>query len=56
MNAWQDLDPYLSFDLDFLKRFASLETAITLEEGAHQTVQPKLISREDAVAEAAKLP
>jgi len=56
MNAWEDLDPYLSFDLDFLKRFASPETTITLEEGAHQTAQPKLISREDAAAEAAKLP
>jgi len=56
MNAWEDLDPYLSFDLDFLKRFASPETTITLEEGAHQTAQPKLISREDADTEAAKLP
>jgi protocatechuate 3,4-dioxygenase beta subunit len=56
INAWEDLDPYLSFDLDFLKRFASPETTITLEESAHQTVQPKLVSREDAAAEAAKLP
>jgi protocatechuate 3,4-dioxygenase beta subunit len=56
INAWEDLDPYLSFDLEFLKRFASPETTITLEEGAHQTAQPKLISREDAAAEAAKLP
>ena len=56
MNAWEDLDVYLSFDLDFLKRFASPETTITLEEGEQQTVQPKLISREDAAAEAAKLP
>jgi protocatechuate 3,4-dioxygenase beta subunit len=56
MNAWEDLDPYLSFDLEFLKRFASLETTMTLEESAHETVQPKLISREDAAAEAAKLP
>jgi len=56
MNAWEALDVYLSFDLDFLKRFASPETTITLEEGAHQTAQPKLISREDTAAEAAKLP
>jgi len=56
INAWEDLDPYLSFDLDFLKRFASPETTITLEESAHQTVQPKLVSREDAALEAAKLP
>ena len=56
INAWEDPDPYLGFDLDFLKRFASPETAITLAEGAHQTAQPKLISREDAAAEAAKLP
>jgi protocatechuate 3,4-dioxygenase beta subunit len=56
MNAWEDLDPYLSFDLDFLRRFASLETTITLEEGEHQTAQPKLISRDDAALEAAKLP
>jgi protocatechuate 3,4-dioxygenase beta subunit len=56
INAWEDLDVYLSFDLDFLKPFASPETTITLEEGAHQTAQPKLISREDAAVEAAKLP
>jgi Carboxypeptidase regulatory-like domain len=56
IDAWEDLDVYLSFDLDFLKRFESQATAVTLEEGAHQTVQPKLISREDAAAEAAKLP
>ena len=56
MNAWEDLDPYLSFDLEFLKRFASPETTITLEEGEHQIAQPNLISREAAAAEAAKLP
>jgi hypothetical protein len=56
INAWEDLDPYLSFDLDFLQRFASPDTTITLEESAHQTVQPKLVSREDAALEAAKLP
>jgi hypothetical protein len=56
INAWEDLDVYLSFDLDFLQRFTSPDTTITLEEGAHQTVQPKLISREEAAAEAAKLP
>ena len=54
--AWEEMETNLTFDLDFIKRFASPETAITLEEGAHQTVQPKLISREDAAAEAAKLP
>jgi carboxypeptidase family protein len=54
--AWEDIDQNLTFDLDFIKRFATQATPLTLEEGAHQTVQPKLISREDAAAEAAKLP
>lgn len=54
--AWEDLEHDLIYEHDFLKRFESQATAVTLEEGAHQTVQPKLISREDAAAEAAKLP
>jgi len=52
--AWEDIDQNLTFD--FIKRFTSQATPITLEESAHQTVQPKLISREEAAAEAAKLP
>jgi hypothetical protein len=54
--AWEEIDPNLTIDIDFLKRFESQATAVVLEEGAHQTAQPKLISREDAAAEAAKLP
>lgn len=54
--AWEDLEHDLIYDHDFLKRFESQATAVTLEEGAHQTIQPKWISREDAAAEAAKLP
>jgi hypothetical protein len=54
--AWEDLDVYLSSDMEFLQRFASQVTTITLEETARQTVHPKLISREDAAAEAGKLP
>jgi len=55
-TAWEEVEPGLTYDDDFLKRFESQATAVTLEEGAHQTVQPKLIFREDAAAEAAKLP
>jgi protocatechuate 3,4-dioxygenase beta subunit len=55
-TAWEDVELGLTYDIDFLKRFESQATAVTLEEGAHQTVQPKLISREDAAAETAKLP
>jgi hypothetical protein len=54
--AWEEIDPNLTVDIDFLKRFESQATAVTLEEGAHQTIQPKFISREEAAAEAAKLP
>ena len=54
--AWEEIEPNLIYDLDFLKRFESQATALTLEQGAHQTIQPKWISREDAAAEAAKLP
>ena len=54
--AWVEIEPGLTYNSDFLKRFESQATAVTLEEGAHQTAQPKLISREEAVAEAAKLP
>jgi protocatechuate 3,4-dioxygenase beta subunit len=56
LAAWEDIEADLTYDLDFLQRFTSQATAVTLEEGAHQTAQPKLISREDAAAEAAKLP
>ena len=54
--AWEDLEHDLIYDHDFLKRFESQATAVVLEEGAHQTIQLKLISREDAATEAAKLP
>lgn len=54
--AWEDLDQNLALDLNFVKRFTSKATTITLEEDAHRTIQPKLISREDAATEAAKLP
>lgn len=54
--AWEELEPGLTYDLDFLKQFASQATTVTLEEGAHLAAQPKVISREAAAAEAAKLP
>jgi len=55
-GAWEEVEPGLTYDIAFLKSFESQATVVMLEEGAHQTVQPKLISREDAAAEAAKLP
>ncbi len=54
--AWEELETGLTYEHDFLKRFESQATAIALEEGAHQTIQPKLISREEAAAEAANFP
>jgi len=54
--AWEELEPGLSDDIDFLRRFTAQAVALTLEEGAHQAAQPKLISREAAAVEAAKLP
>ena len=54
--AWEEVESGLIYDIAFLKRFESQTTAVTLEEGSRQTVQPKLISREDVAAEAAKLP
>jgi hypothetical protein len=54
--AWEEIEPNLIYDIDFLRRFESQATDIVLEEGAHQTIQPKWISREDAATEAAKLP
>lgn len=56
LAAWEDIEADLTYDPDFLQRFTSQATAITLEEGAHQTAQPNMISREAAAAEAAKLP
>jgi hypothetical protein len=53
--AWEEIELGLTYELDFLKRFESQATTVTLEEGSHQTAQPKLISREAAAAEAAKL-
>ncbi len=54
--VWEDLEHDLIYDYNFLKRFESQATVVVLEAGAHQTIQPKLISREDAATEAAKLP
>ena len=54
--AWEELEQGLGNDIDFVRRFTTQAVAVTLEEGAHQTAQPKLISREAAAAEAAKLP
>ncbi len=54
--AWEELEQGLGDDIDFLRRFTSQAVAVTLEEGAHQAAQPKLISREAAATEAAKLP
>jgi hypothetical protein len=54
--AWEELETDLMYYHDFLKRFESLATPVVLDEGAHQTIQPKFISREDAAAQAAKLP
>ena len=54
--AWEELETGLMYDHEFLKRFESQAAVVVLEESAHQTIQPKLISREDAAAEAAKLP
>ena len=56
LAAWEDIRADLTCDPDFLQRFTSQATALTLEEGAHQTAQPNLISREAVAAEAAKLP
>ncbi len=53
--AWEELDPGLTDDPEFLRRFSSQATLVTVEEGSHQSVLPKLISREAAAAEAAKL-
>jgi len=54
--AWEELEPGLGEDIEFLSHFTAQAVAVTLEEGAHQSAQPKLISREAAAAEAAKLP
>jgi protocatechuate 3,4-dioxygenase beta subunit len=56
VTAWEELEQGLGDDVDFLRRFTSQAVALTLEEGAHQTAQPKLISREAEAVEAAKLP
>ena len=54
--SWEELEQGFSNDIDFLRRFTAQAVAVTLAEGAHQSAQPKLISREAAAAEAAKLP
>jgi hypothetical protein len=54
--AWEELEQGLGDDIDFLRHFTAQAVAVTLGEGAHQTAQPKLISREAAAAEAAKIP
>ena len=56
LAAWEDIEADLTSDPDFLQRFTSQATVLTLEEGAHQTAQPNLISREAVTTAAAKLP
>lgn len=53
--AWEEVYANLTYDSEFLDRFTSQATPITVEEGSHQSVQPKVISHEAAAAEAAKL-
>jgi hypothetical protein len=53
--AWEEVDPGLSLDASFRARFDAQSAAVKLAQGAHSTVEVKMIAREAIEAEAAKL-
>jgi hypothetical protein len=54
--AWDELEPGLWQGAEFLTRFNGDASSIKLKEGAHATLDPKMISRERLVEEMEKLP
>jgi len=54
--AWDGLEPGLWQGGEFLARFNADASPIKVEESAHATLDPKLMSREKMVAEMDKLP
>jgi len=54
--AWDGLEPGLWQGGEFLARFNADASTIKVEESAHATLDPKLMSREKMVAERDKLP
>jgi hypothetical protein len=55
-TAWYELEPGLSQGGEFLMRFNADASSIKVEESAHATLNPRLISRERLAAELDKLP
>jgi hypothetical protein len=55
--SWEELpDPGLGQYTEFLNRFAGDAQAVTLSEGAKQSVQARLVERDKILAEIARLP
>jgi hypothetical protein len=54
--AWENIDPALLQNPDFLARFQYRATAITVEENGRAKVNPALISSKVVTEEAEKLP
>jgi hypothetical protein len=54
--AWESIDSNLAQAPDFLFRFQTGATAVTLVEGSHATADLTLIPKDRVVAEIAKLP
>ncbi|MGH9592326.1 MAG: carboxypeptidase regulatory-like domain-containing protein [Bryobacteraceae bacterium] len=54
--AWEELDTGLAQSPDFLKNLTGDASAIKLEEGGHESVDAKVVSRDKIVDEIAKIP
>jgi len=54
--AWEELDAGLAQSPDFLKNFTGDGSAVKLGEGAHESLQAKMVGRAKIVAEMAKIP
>jgi hypothetical protein len=53
--AWERIEPGMSGDPDFRKKFDSSSTAVKVREGARENLEVKLISGDAIEAEAAKM-
>jgi protocatechuate 3,4-dioxygenase beta subunit len=53
--AWENIEPGFSLEPSFRKNFESRAAAVKLEEKSHESVELKLIPKDDIEAEAAKI-
>ena len=53
--AWEDVEAGMVLDPEFLKLFEPRAQSVSLRESSHESLELKMISKDDLDAEAAKL-